>query len=66
MKTEIIKITELKEGDIFSFRTILKPIWFRFIKIEQWVLTYEEIKTKFRHTTNIFSLNLVRRKVINK
>ncbi|MFA5715028.1 MAG: hypothetical protein WC998_04780 [Candidatus Paceibacterota bacterium] len=63
MKTEIIKTTELNEGDIFSFRTILKPIWFRFIEFEQGVLVYEEIRNKFRHTANMYCFQSVKRKI---
>ena len=51
MKTEPIKIKidDLKTGDIFSFRTIERPIWWRFIKFEKGELIYEEIRSKYRH-----------------
>jgi hypothetical protein len=62
MKTELIKITELKKDDIFSFRTVMKPIYFRFIEVKQGIIIYEEIKSKFKHTSQI-SLTIVRRQV---
>lgn len=51
METQIIGINELKEGDIFSFRTIKTPIWWRFISVIPGEIHYEEIKSKFRHTS---------------
>jgi len=52
MNTEIVKIIELKTDDIFSFRTIMKPIWWRFIEIRDDLIIYEEIRSKFRHSTS--------------
>jgi hypothetical protein len=49
-KNEIVDINDLKEGDIFSFRTEAKPIWWRFIQIKQGSLIYEEIRSKYRHS----------------
>jgi hypothetical protein len=62
METEIVNITELKKGDIFSFRTVMKPIYWRFIEIKQGVVYYEEIRSKYQHTSNN-SLTLVRKKL---
>jgi hypothetical protein len=42
----LIKVTELKNGDLFSFRTIKKPIWWRFIEIKDGVIVYEGIRNK--------------------
>jgi hypothetical protein len=62
MKSEIVKITELKKDDIFSFRTVMKPIYFRFVELKQGIITYEEIKSKFQHTSQT-SLTIVRKKI---
>ena len=62
MKTEIVKITELKEGDLFSFRTITSPIYWRFLSFIQGVITYEEIRSKIKHTSNV-SLTVVRKQI---
>jgi hypothetical protein len=51
MKIMRIRSSDLKNGDIFSFRIIKKPIWWRFIEIKNGTFIYEEIRSKFRHTT---------------
>jgi hypothetical protein len=62
MKITRIKINELKEGDLFSFRTYTRPIWWRFIKLKDSILTYEEIKSKFKHHTRIELFPIVLKK----
>jgi len=47
----LIKISELKRDDIFSWKTYARPIWWRFIKIKDKVLYYEEIRSKYQHTS---------------
>jgi hypothetical protein len=63
MKTEpiLIKITELRFGDIFSFRTIKRPIWWRFVTIAEGDIIYEEIRSKFRHTTPIIDVKILKK-----
>ena len=53
MKTELTNLSSLKEGDIFSFRTIKRPIWWRFESYSGSILIYEEIRSKFRHISMI-------------
>ena len=47
MKTliEIVHITELKKGDRFSFRTTARPIFWKFIKIEDNEIFYKSLRS---------------------
>lgn len=63
MKTSIVKISELKKGDIFSFKTIMTPIWWRFISFNQGIISYEEIKNNFEHTETTYEYVLVKVKL---
>jgi hypothetical protein len=52
MKREIIekKISDLTKDEIFSFRTIRSPIWWKAISIENGILKY----TGLRHAEFVF------------
>jgi len=61
METDLIYIFNLKKGDIFSFRTIQKPIWWRFIEIKKGKVIYEEIRNKYRHSSNQINSTVLKR-----
>jgi len=61
MKTDLIYIFNLKKGDIFSFRTIQKPIWWRFIEIKEMEIIYEEIRSKYRHRSPLVKSIVLKR-----
>jgi len=63
MKIEEININELKNGDIFSFRTIKRPIWWRYIEVKEGEFTYEEIRSGFRHSSTF--KGFVLRRLVN-
>jgi hypothetical protein len=50
---QLIKVSELKNGDLFSFRTIKKPIWWRFLEIKDGLIIYEAIKDKNYQFTSL-------------
>jgi len=51
MKTKLVKISELKKGDLFSFRTIMRPIFWRFVNLCNDIIVYEEIRSNYPHTS---------------
>jgi len=60
-KEEFAKINDLQSGDIFSFRTYKKPIWWRFIEINDREVVYEEIKNKYRHNSTLINSIVLKR-----
>lgn len=57
----LTSVSELKQGDIFSFRTIKRPIWWRFVQNEEGIILYEEIKSGFRHTSTFRNQTVLKR-----
>ena len=63
VKRKLIKITELKEGDIFSFRTLMTPIWWRFIGIKEGTIVYEEIRSKYKHNSTLIDSTVFKKNI---
>jgi len=64
IKRKLTKITELEEGDLFSFRTLMRPIWWRFIEIKEGEIIYEEIRSKYRHSSTFVDSIVLKRILI--
>lgn len=59
-KTIIVKMNELNSGDLFSFRTIRQPIYWRFIKYRNDELIYEGIRdNKYQFKSPIRTQNVL-------
>jgi hypothetical protein len=60
---KIVNVADLKEGDLFSFKTIKRPVFFRFVKLENGIITYEEIKSHYQFTTSHTWQNVLKKEI---
>jgi len=59
-KEKLIKMNGLKPGDLFSFRTIKRPIFWRFIEYRNDELIYEGIRdNKYQFKSPIREQNVL-------